>query len=303
MFGQVIGAIVGGVAGGIINGYAAYKMNQDRVNAYKKAAEDVRKAAEKYSGQNAYNTMQNAGNMEATNVNRNTLAAGGQMDNAFGTPAMNVADLSNANGTMQGYTLGANNAKTDMDAKYYRDTALARTAMKQADIDYKTANQTAQTVMNTASGLADVYKNIKPTNKSSDKSSDNTPPGSDENIKEGINNESGLPESDIEDSMRQLETISYKYKDPSVPGCDGEKHESGFTAQSAEKTPLFGKAVETGDDGIKRIDQWKLMESLTAGIAQLQREIDELEGNNGNKVTSDERMKKPIAKTGRRINE
>ena len=268
MWGQAIGAIVGGVAGGIINGYAAYKMNQDRVNAYKKAAEDVRKAAEKYSGQNAYNTMQNTGNQEAVNVNRNTLAAGGQMDNVSGTPAMNAADLSNANGTLQGYTLGANNAKTGMDSKYYRDTALARTAMKQADIDYKTANQTAQTVMNTASGLADVYKNIKP-------NKDNT---SDESQKEGINNESGLPESDIEDSMRQLETISYKYKDPSVPGCDGEKHESGFTAQSAEKTPLFNKAVSTDDDGIKRIDQWKLMESLTAGIAQLQREIDELTG-------------------------
>lgn len=282
MWAQVIGAVVGGVAGGVVNGMVAYQTNKDRVSAYKQAAKDVKEAAEKYSGKNAYNNMQNLGNQEAANVNRKALAAGGQMDNAFGTPAMNAADLSNANGTLQGYKLGAGNAKTDMDSKYYRDTALARTAMKQADIDYKAANQTAQTVMNAAGGLADVYKNIKPTSKSSgkssDKSSDNTPPGSDENIKEGINNESGLPESDIEDSMRQLETISYKYKDPSIPGCDDEKHESGFTAQSAEKTPLFGDAVSTGDDGIKRIDQWKLMESLTAGIAQLQREIDALEG-------------------------
>ena len=271
MWAQVIGAVVGGVAGGVVNGMVAYQTNKDRVSAYKQAAKDVKEAAEKYSGQNAYNNMQNLGNQEAANVNRNSLAAGGQMDNAFGTPAMNAADLSNANGTLQGYKLGAGNAKTDMDSKYYRDTALARTAMKQADIDYKAANQTMQTAMNAAGGLADVYKNIK-SNKSG---GDNT---SDESQKEGINNESGLPESDIEDSMRQLETISYKYKDPSVPGCDDEKHESGFTAQSAEKTPLFGEAVSTGDDGVKRIDQWKLMESLTAGIAQLQREIDALEG-------------------------
>ncbi len=276
MWAQVIGAVVGGVAGGVVNGMVAYQTNKDRVSAYKQAAKDVKEAAEKYSGKNAYNNMQNAGNQEAANVNRNTLAAGGQMDNAFGTPAMNAADLSNANGTLQGYKLGAGNAKTDMDSKYYRDTALARTAMKQADIDYKAANQTMQTAMNAAGGLADVYKNIKSNNSNkSDNTSDNT---SDESQKEGINNESGLPESDIEDSMRQLETISYKYKDPSVPGCDDEKHESGFTAQSAEKTPLFNKAVSTGDDGVKRIDQWKLMESLTAGIAQLQREIDELEG-------------------------
>ena len=273
MWAQVIGAVVGGVAGGVVNGMVAYQTNKDRVSAYRQAAKDVKEAAEKYSGKNAYNNMQNLGNQEAANVNRNSLAAGGQMDNAFGTPAMNAADLSNANGTLQGYKLGAGNAKTDMDSKYYRDTALARTAMKQADIDYKAANQTMQTAMNAAGGLADVYKNIKSNN--SNKSGDNT---SDESQKEGINNESGLPESDIEDSMRQLETISYKYKDPSVPGCDDEKHESGFTAQSAEKTPLFDDAVSTGDDGVKRIDQWKLMESLTAGIAQLQREIDELEG-------------------------
>ena len=272
MWAQVIGAVVGGVAGGVVNGMVAYQTNKDRVSAYKQAAKDVKEAAEKYSGKNAYNNMQNAGNQEAANFNRNALAAGSQTDNASGTPAMNAADLSNANGTLQGYKLGAGNAKTDMDSKYYRDTALARTAMKQADIDYKAANQTMQTAMNAAGGLADVYKNIKSNNSNK---SDNT---SDESQKEGINNESGLPESDIEDSMRQLETISYKYKDPSVPGCDGEKHESGFTAQSAEKTPLFNKAVSTGDDGVKRIDQWKLMESLTAGIAQLQREIDELEG-------------------------
>lgn len=272
MWAQVVSAIVGGVAGGVINGMVAYQTNKDRVSAYRQAAKDVKEAAEKYSGKSAYDNMQNLGNQEAANVNRNTLAVGGQMDNVSGTPAMNAADLSNANGTLQGYKLGAGNAKADMDSKYYRDTALARTAMKQADIDYKAANQTAQTVMNAAGGLADVYKNIKSNNSNK---SDNT---SDESQKEGINNESGLPESDIEDSMRQLETISYKYKDPSVPGCDDEKHESGFTAQSAEKTPLFGDAVSNGDDGVKRIDQWKLMESLTAGIAQLQREIDALEG-------------------------
>lgn len=271
MWAQVIGAVVGGVAGGVVNGIIASETNKNKVAAYQEAAKQIKDAADKYSGQEAYNKMQNLGNQEAANFNRNTLTAGGQMDNASGTAAMNAADLSNANGTLQGYSLGANNAKTTMDAKSYRDTALARNTMKQADIDYNAANQTAQTAMNAAGGLADLYKDLKSNSK---KANGNT---SDESQKEGINNESGLPESDIEDSMRQLETISYKYKDPSVPGCDDEKHESGFTAQSAEKTPLFGEAVSTGDDGIKRIDQWKLMESLTAGIAQLQREIDELE--------------------------
>lgn len=283
MWAQVIGAVVGGVAGGVVNGMVAYQTNKDRVSAYRQAAKDVKEAAEKYSGQNAYNNMQNLGNQEAANVNRNTLTAGGQMDNAFGTPAMNAADLSNANGTLQGYKLGAGNAKTDMDSKYYRDTALARTAMKQADIDYKAANQTAQTVMNAAGGLADVYKNIKSNNssKSGDNTSDesqkegiNSIKTSDESQKEGINNESGLPKADIEDCLRQLEVIKYQYKDPSVPGCDDEDH-VGFTAQSLQKT-MFSDCVNKGPDGILRIDTQKLVSKLPNMLMTLKEELDAL---------------------------
>lgn len=259
-------AIVGAFAGGIASAMATNYMNNQLASAYKDAAKKVKAAAEKYSGQNAYNSMQNAGSEEANIMNRQALGA--EIQNTPKNTSALMSNVSDVNGNyVNGYNTGVNNEKTNLNAKYNAETAEAQQMMKQAGIEYQVNNQALQTGLNSAAGVAGLYSDYKK--------------GSDENMKEGINNKSGLPESDIEDSLRQLETVSYKYKDPNIPGCDGEVHESGFTAQSLEKTPLGKDAVETGPDGYKRIDQWKLREALMAGMAQLQREIDELEGKNG----------------------
>lgn len=61
--------------------------------------------------------------------------------------------------------------------------------------------------------------------------------------------------------------------------------------------------VKDCDDGVKRIDNWKLQEALTAGMAQLQREIDELEKNTTSETTSDELCKETYRPVTKRHNE
>jgi len=298
MWNVVIGALAGAVGGGVINGLTASSNTRKRASAYEDYAKAVREATEKYSGNNAYNAMLNEGSKEglmmANNFGQNNkpLESGGiAMNNVnTGSKAPEMFDA--------GRNLGRSTKATELDSKFNADTAAAKLALQQELTEANAQQAGAQAGMNAAGGLVDLAKNTGVTdwirgklNKSDENNTSDGNNTSDENQKEGINNDSGLPESDIEDSMRQLETISYKYKDPNIEGCDDEKHDSGFTAQSAEKTPLFKDAVKTGADGIKRIDNWKLLEAVTAGIAQLQREIDELEGNKDDKVTSDERCK------------
>lgn len=267
MFSAIIGAVAGGVASSIIN----HKQTSKLAEAYKESARQIRDAGQKYSGQNAYNAMQNRANEEANIMNQMALKA--QASQGPQNTSNALANAANLSGNYnQGYNLGAQNEKSNLNAKYNAATAKAQQALNQAGIDYKAGTAATQAAFNTAGGLANLYKNMKPAQGQQT---------SDENQKEGINNESNLPKSDIEDSLRQLETVSYKYKDPSVEGCDDETHESGFTAQSLEKTPMGKDIVKEGSDGIKRVDQWKLREALTAGLAQMQREIDQLKLSKG----------------------
>lgn len=271
-------AIISGVASGILNGAMTNASVKKNASAHKKYAKEIKNAAEKYTGSNAYSAMQEKGNQQGNITNIRELQ--GQIPQGNAQAAMaKTADLQNGFGS--GYNLGSQNKQKQLNSQYNYDTASAQAALNQAGIDYQASTAAQQAAMNTMGGLADVYKDAMKT--------------SDENCKEGINNESDLPASDIEDSLRQLETVSYKYKDPSVSGCDGETHDSGFTAQSLEKTPMGKDIVKNCDDGVKRIDNWKLQEALTAGMAQLQREIDELE----KKSTSDELCKetyRPVTK-------
>ena len=263
----IAGAIIGAVASGVLNAASTASLAGKNARAYRDAAKKIKGAAEKYSGANAYNALQQAGNIQGNIVNRQALDA--QLQNRPINNSATMANVADLKGDFAGgYNLGQQNKQKDLTAKYNYETADAQAALNAANINYQAGTAAQQAAMGAAGGMADLYKNLK-------SPADAT---SDENCKEPINNDSGLPESDIEDSMRQLETIQYQYKDPSVPGCDSEKHESGFTAQSAEKTPLFKDAVKQGKDGVKRIDQWKLLESVTAASAQLQREIDKLKG-------------------------
>lgn len=268
----------GYLAQGIANTIAAgitYAAGKKLTKAYKEYSKTMKGLVNEYSGSAANDKLISAGTEQGNIQNLRQ----GQADASKVSANPNTNAMGNAQQAQQataensqftqGVQEGMDNQNTLMQGAYAGEKAKADAKLEQAQKDYNAMTQ------GVAGGLQNIGSML-----------------SDERAKEPINNDSGLPESDIEDSMRQLETVSYQYKDPNVPGCDGEKHESGFVAQSAEKTPLFKDAVNTGDDGIKRIDQWKLVEAVTAGIAQLQREIDELNAEtDSDEHTSDENCK------------
>lgn len=169
MFSMIIAAVAGAVIGGAVNGAVAYKTTQDKSKAYSKAAEDVKAAAEKYSGTNAYNSMVNQGQKYMTNdaasmasemaaniyqpenpgsvgtAQGNALAAGNKAGNAINEAALG------------GFESGMSDANAANQAKFNAETVKAQQLMNQADINYNVANQTAQTAMQ---GLGDTAQTI-----------------------------------------------------------------------------------------------------------------------------------------------
>lgn len=296
------GAVLGGIAGAAAGGVSSYLLTKKNAKAYESYAKDIRNAAEEYSGQNAYNAMQNAGMQEANIVNQRNLNA--QAAKAPSNITNKTANAANLQGNYsQGYNLGAQNQKTALDAAYNAKTAKAQQALNQANIDYKAGTAATQAAMNAAGGLASLYGQVKGAGSGSQTTSD-------ERVKE-YDNHSGLPKADVDDALRRIESINYKYKDET--GLDNEEH-TGVTAQSVENT-AFDDMVSENENGVKQLDKQMMLEAVLAGIASLRKELDELEGN---KITSDEncktaendldyfgsdkRIKKPIAKTGRKVN-
>jgi len=288
VWGAIIGAIGGAAAGGI----SSYLLTKKNAEAYEEYAKDIRKAAQKYSGQNAYGAMQNAGMQEANIVNRRNLDAQASLAPSNMTnKASNAANLKD--NYSQGYNLGSQNQKTALDAAYNADTAKAQQALNQANINYQAGTAATQAAMNTAGGLASLYGQMRGMNSGSGTKADGSgsATGSDERIKE-YNNHSGLPKADVDDALRRIESINYKYKDGT--GLDNKEH-TGVTAQSVENTAFDGMVSEN-ENGVKQLDKQMMLEAVLAGIASLRKELDELEGNKGDKITSDERCKEAAAK-------
>lgn len=262
--GAIIGIIASTIAGAVVNGVTAGVENQKRVDAYQNAANQVRSAAEKYSGKGLYDRMTTAGMANARNNNAQRLQAlAGNVDGptAASSAKMGANQIANASNTLGDFNAGAGNAQQLASGHYNNTTAQAQQLMNQADINYKANTEAVASGLETLNDAAKTAKNI-----------------SDENEKCGVNNNSGLPHADIQDSLRQIESIMYKYKHPEKPGEDDEVH-VGTTAQSLEKTDLFGDTVAENEEGIKQVDQWRLLESITSASAELQREIDELKSN------------------------
>lgn len=95
---------------------------------------------------------------------------------------------------------------------------------------------------------------------------------SDKRAKEPYHNDKGLPEADADDALRQIESIEYKYKEDT--GLDQDKH-VGITAQSLIGTPWEGILDHKGE--YLALDKQKLLEAVMAGIASLQKQLDERE--------------------------
>lgn len=260
----VYAAIISSIAGGIGAGVGTYLNNMKLADAYEDYADDIRKAGQKYSGQNADNAMREAGNQEARRLNNLNMGTASSAPNTSNLSMQNalrrMSNVKSADSTMQGQNLGRSNKATELRGKYNAETAKAQQALNQAGIDYQVNNQAMQAGMQGLQNLAQTGNQI----------------WSDENVKESITNDCGdeIPTADAEDALRQIESIEFKYKDGT--GLDQDKH-VGISAQSAEGT-AFGDMVSENEQGIKQLDKQKLLESVMAGIAALQKELDEYNG-------------------------
>lgn len=152
------GIAIAALAGAVYNGVSTYMNNQNLAGAYKDYADAVKKAAEKYSGKNAERAIQTAGEISANNL-------GVQDWSAASREGIDPYHMNLQNRTAEGYNLGTDNKTKELNARYNADTAKANAALKQAGVDFGVNNQLQQATMNTAGGLADLYKTTIAKNK------------------------------------------------------------------------------------------------------------------------------------------
>lgn len=141
------------IAGAAYNGVSSYINNSNLAGAYKDYAKALKDAANKYSGKNAERKMQNLGEQMANQY-------GVQDWSAASSQGIDPYHMNLQNRTAEGFNLGSSQAAQQNEALMNKELAEHEAKLKQAGTDYKVANQTQQTVANTAGGLADLYKTI-----------------------------------------------------------------------------------------------------------------------------------------------
>ena len=149
----------------VVSGITAYNATQEKVKAYRGAAEDIRKATELYSGTNLNNAMTEKGMANA--VERNAQSMGAAANNFNGTGSTKMVNFMplkqnviNADKTASAYNAGANRVKAEADAKFNAATKQAELNKQQADINYNVANQTGQSVSNGIGAITDLASQI-----------------------------------------------------------------------------------------------------------------------------------------------
>lgn len=258
--------VVGALAGAAANGVSSYMLTKKNAAAYKSYAKDIRNAANKYSGQEAYSKMQQGGNETANTLNQMDLA--NQASQAPQNNSAMMANAANLGGNFNGfYNQGQENTKTGLQAQYSADTQHAQQDLNQANVDYKAGTAATQAAMNTAGGLASLYAQHKGNNSSSSNMT------SDERVKEGLNNDSKLPNATLDDAMDKLETVIYRYKDET--GLDQDTH-CGTIAQSLAKEPEFADIVEPNEQGVLQLNNDKLLSKMLEMIGNIKGRLDVL---------------------------
>ena len=263
---------------GIPASYAKDITEKKLANAYKEAANDIRAAGQKYSGQAANAAMTQEGARQAQQMQK--LA---QSQGVAGTTGLSTADATNMtqnqpglSAYMQGQNLGRSNKATELNSKYNAATTKAQNMLSKANTDYQAGQAATQLGMNALSGIANAGNNIGgAAGMNALTQSAGNLFTSDENSKESITNSHGdkIPTADVEDALRQIDSIEYQYKPET--GLDQDRH-VGISAQSIEGTALDNGVVHN-DGPYKTLDKQKLLESVMAGIAAMQKEIDSLE--------------------------
>lgn len=164
-WGAIIAAAASMIGKAVVSGITAYNATQEKVKAYRGAAEDIRKATELYSGTNLNNAMTEKGMANA--VERNAQSMGAAANNFNGTGSTKMVNFMplkqnviNADKTASAYNAGANRVKAEADAKFNAATKQAELNKQQADINYNVANQTGQSVSNGIGAVTDLASQI-----------------------------------------------------------------------------------------------------------------------------------------------
>lgn len=164
-WGVIIAAAASMIGKAVVSGITAYNATQEKVKAYRGAAEDIRKATELYSGTNLNNAMTEKGMANA--VERNAQSMGAAANNFNGTGSTKMVNFMplkqnviNADKTASAYNAGANRVKAEADAKFNAATKQAELNKQQADINYNVANQTGQSVANGIGAVTDLASQI-----------------------------------------------------------------------------------------------------------------------------------------------
>lgn len=177
VFGDVIGAIGGAIIGAVTNGVATSIANKTKIAATEKAAKDMKKATEEYSGKKALEKMYDAGLQNAQTYGAsvgnemasqsftpqgpgNTSAGVNTEAMQAGTEAGNTAKTA----AQSGFEAGMTNQAALNAAEYNKQKAKTDLELKQADIDYNVANQLGQSGLQAIGGAVDAAKEIMPSN-------------------------------------------------------------------------------------------------------------------------------------------
>lgn len=184
MWQQLVAMAAGAIIGGVTNAIMTAQAIDKKIKAYSDATTEVRNAAKKYSGQNAYNEMVRQGKdmsstmgdmagsalaAERLQNNNPGVTGAGAMANAYQNAGTSADAASNA--AQGGFQTGMNNASTELNSKYNKATTRANQLMKQANIDYNVTNQRNKEIMNTISNGIDTYNKIAPSFRNNNKTS------------------------------------------------------------------------------------------------------------------------------------
>ena len=190
MWGGIIASFFGFIIGGVTNAVATADAIDKKIKGYKESAKEIREAAEKYSGKNAYNEeltqgkdmSSTMGDMAGSSIaaerlqnNNPGVTGAGAMTNAYQN-AGESSDVASA-AAQGGFQAGMNNASTELESKYNKATTRANQMMKQANIDYNVATQRNKEIMNTISDTADTFNKIIPRNNGRNNNNNNNNSG------------------------------------------------------------------------------------------------------------------------------
>lgn len=164
-WGAVIAAAASMIGKAVVSGIGAYNATQDKIKAYRGAAEDIRNATELYSGTNLNNAMTEKGMANAAERNAQSMGAAANNFNGTGSTKMEnfmplKQNVINADKTSSAYNAGANRAKTEADAKFNAATKQAELQKEQADINYNVKNQNNQAISNGIGNITDLTSQI-----------------------------------------------------------------------------------------------------------------------------------------------